>query len=242
MAIVVAVGASGCVSGVSDPGGQESQVSPQATETVLEPSVAESELPPSADETTLEPPVVDGDVSLSPVEAGGTMSREAWLTGHWRGKGNPPSPLPVVRVVDQQEFMPTWLGCMEESGWVNTSGLPDEGEFEVPREQSQAYEEANFQCLAQFPLEPRFYQPYNDEQLKFQYAYATGEQTRCLTAEGYPPEGEPPSLEKYIADYRANSPTWSPLNWIADHDYQRVIEICPPFVDEFYNLATVPGE
>lgn len=168
------------------------------------------------------------------------MTREQWLAPKWQGEGSPPEPLPVIREVTREEGLRVWTACMEEAGFPNES--PD-GDYAstIPAGQQQAYHIASYQCDAQYPWEPKYYQRYNARQLKVLYEYQTGPLTECLSAQGWAPDA-PPSLEKFAQDYRADVvPRWFPYDNVpeAERGGDRVEETCPLEPEGFFDLATV---
>lgn len=168
------------------------------------------------------------------------VSREQWLSYHWEGEGDPPTPLPVVRETTEDDHLDTVGSCMEDAGWPNTSAEPGAIEHSVPNGQWQAYLETMFQCYAQYPLAPEFYQPYNQAQLEALHAYQTDEMSRCLTEAGFPPD-EPPSLEKFVSDWRTQAnPRWFPYDNVPDVKVPEMEKLCPLNPEGFYDLATLP--
>ncbi len=168
------------------------------------------------------------------------MTREQWLAPKWHGDGPSPTPLPVIREVTRAESLRVWISCMEEAGFPNES-QGDDYVTTIPEGQQQAHDIASFQCDAQYPLEPKYYQLYNACQLKALYEYQTGPLTDCLRAHGWTPDA-PPSLEKFAADYRADvSPRWWPYDNVPEDERggDRLEKMCPLEPEGFFDLATV---
>lgn len=169
------------------------------------------------------------------------ISREQWLAGLWGGEGPPPTPLPVVRESTYDDYLGAVGRCMDEAGWPNLAEEEETTEFLVPEGQWQAFHEAHYQCYAQYPLAPEFYQRHNLDQLKALWVYQTGEMLECLDARGFRPE-DPPTLERFVSDYENDVvPRWFPYDNVPDPDRIEVELECPLLPEGFYELATLPG-
>ena len=167
------------------------------------------------------------------------ISREDWLAGKWLGEGDPPEPLPVIRLVTPEEDLKVHTTCMEEAGFPNESPRADEYWATIPEGQEQVYYETDFQCTAQYPLAPKYYQRYNQKQLDALYEYQTGPMTACLTEHNWAPEPAP-SREKFIADYVGDiSPRWFPYGNVPENEQRSAERECPMTPEGFFDLATV---
>lgn len=170
-----------------------------------------------------------------------TMSRETWLSNYWQGEGDPPKPLPVIREVTREESGEAQRVCMEEQGWIDVSKDPEVTEIHVPEGQTQAYEVAWYQCNAQYPWAPKYYQPYNDKQLRALYDHSVGDLTACIKEQGHTVP-DPPSFEKFVADYRNQSPDrWDAYGAVPAAKVNEVGKVCPMEPEGFFDLATVPN-
>ena len=185
----------------------------------------------------------EGDLGAgAPMPEPGMVTRVEWLSWHWHGEGEPPPLPPVVRTMAMEDSLVAWAECLTESGF---EAQVKDGIFEsgYPQEQAQAYNEAEYLCKAQYPWDPKTYQPWNDEQLRVLYDYQTGDLAQCLAGLGYD-QPAPPSFEKYVADYRGNvSPRWFPLDGVPLNRQGGAVEqTCPVQPADLYDLATVPDE
>ena len=175
-----------------------------------------------------------------------SVSRLEWLAYSWF-YDDPPPPLPdVVRTTTPDDAADVWIGCMEDSGFPITVYEDGGYGWEAPSPAlAKDYDVAFYLCQAQYPPDPKYYQPWNVEQLEVLYAYQTGEVTDCLTELGYPPP-PPPSQEKFISDYRNRvSPRWWVFDGVPEHDLSvfRQVELsCPIQPADLYDLATPPTE
>lgn len=168
------------------------------------------------------------------------LTRAAWLAGLWQGEGEPPTPLPVVRESNEQEYIPTVGRCMEDAGWMDDGPSPELIGFTIPEDQTQVFWETYYQCYAQYPLAPKFYQPYNVAQLIALHAHQTGVARQCLIDAGFPPD-EPPSLDKFVSDWQNQvTPRWFPYDNVPDAHIRKVESLCPLWPEGFYDLATPP--
>jgi hypothetical protein len=122
----------------------------------------------------------------------------------------------VVRYVNPDEWASTQADCLKDEGWIveitpDGSGLkfPD-----VAPEQAGDMEAAADRCLARYPVDPRFYQPLDDDQLELVYDWYVNTEMPCLTDLGY--SGfEPPSLETFKETWTTQS-HWDPVPDVID--------------------------
>ncbi|MGO0577290.1 hypothetical protein [Ornithinimicrobium panacihumi] len=121
----------------------------------------------------------------------------------------------MIRTTTMEESTQVWGACMNDSGFPVALDAAGGMSWSAATEaQQKDYETAMYLCVAQYPWDPKAYQPWNDAQLRALHAHQTGEVTDCLTRLGHPPP-EPPTLEKFSADYRNNvSPRWHPYHGI----------------------------
>ena len=165
------------------------------------------------------PSSVDGTASdESPTESGGGTSStetlawedtpEGWLAG-WaesRGIDDPPQ-VAVVRKTRPEEMGELVAECVREQGFDATA-FPD-GSWETVGApgQGDAAALAEYRCIAQYPLQPQFYQPLDDDHLRQSYEWHMTTTIPCLHDLGYTTP-EPPSVEVYIETYRAQGAQW----------------------------------
>lgn len=134
----------------------------------------------------------------------------------------------LVRFVLPSEWAQTMVGCMDEAGFA-ASVRPDGGiEFApVADAQSEALSVANYVCGVQYPVDPTYARPLNDEQLKYLYWYFIEKLVPCLEAEGFNIPA-PPSEATFVDQYDAHP--WSPYSDVAtstEDAWIAINEKCP---------------
>lgn len=139
----------------------------------------------------------------------------------------------VVRQVDQSEWANAVVACMHDAGYTGTSVLEDGGIDWglIPQGQGESQAVALYECIASYPLEPRFLESWNESQLRYLYAYVSGELRRCLEAEGI--SVAPAPSEQAFVD---SGGTWSPYIDVEvprDRWYE-LNDLCPQFPDGLY--------
>lgn len=170
-----------------------------------------------------------------------TISYEEWLANRWQGEGDPPEPLPVVREVTAFEFLKVHSECMATYGWIDENPSPEGSAYSVPEGQGDNFNVADFQCTAQYPEMPKYYQPFNRAQLEYLHNRFTGQVTDCLRSLGHDVP-EPPSREKFISDWENDvTPRWVPWDLVPDKDHEAAEKQCDYYPPEFYDLATTPN-
>lgn len=100
--------------------------------------------------------------------------------------------------------------CLIDLGWQITINA-DSYDVEVPPEQREAHEADDARCSAQVTkslpapsIGPEKYRSLYRHQLAM---------VKCLEAEGYPPQGEPPSEQEFVDDaVRNGGARWSAWN------------------------------
>lgn len=173
---------------------------------------------------------------------GDTMSREEWALMSWFGDGDPP-PLPtLIREVGYEEELEVLASCLTDRGFPvvwdeDGNGMRSEA---GSAEQSEAFSVAYYECRAQYPLEPKYYQPYNDAQLTAWYRHLVGDATECLASQGYVVTERPPSQETWISHYRSGEyGLWHPFfDAVPEAELNDIDDTCPMQPDNFFDLAT----
>lgn len=170
---------------------------------------------------------------------GDTLSREEWALMYWMGEGDAP---PVIREVSREEQLEVEAACLIDRGFpvfgdADGRGMRSEA---GSADQAEVYFIAFYECQAQYPLEPKYYQPYNDAQLTAWYEHLIDETTPCLTAQGYTVTEPAPSVEVWINGYRTGtSDWWHPVFDAVSEALQNDIhDVCPTQPDNFFDLAT----
>lgn len=150
------------------------------------------------------------------------------------GITDPPN-VEMVRVIELEEWAPVQIACMNEAGFAAT--LTDDGEgISWPALTDGSLIEnmnlARYVCEVKYPVDPRFYDPLTNDQLRFLYAYRSGELIDCLAAAGYSVSG-PPSESVFIE----SEGVWSPYSDIrvSEGDSGLLQRKCPQNPDELYD-------
>lgn len=170
-----------------------------------------------------------------PMETEGSheVTREEWLEELWAGPGpHPPFP-EFIREVDTDEFPDVMGACLKDSGFEAGS---DGYSYWVDHteEQTEALREATWVCLGKYPLKASYYQPFTDEQLAELWHYQTTDLVACIEARGYPVP-QPPSMETFIAQWRAGGQRWHPATDVPGEQSFSVSGACPDFPEGFYD-------
>lgn len=177
----------------------------------------------------------------APTPGAATRSYEEWLATKWQGDGDPPTPLPVIREVTNVEYLKVHDECMATYGWIDEDEDPELFSYSVAEGQEHDFHVANYQCAAQYPEMPKYYQPYNRTQLEFLHTHLSGPVAECIRGLGHDVP-EAPSKEKFISDWENDvSPRWIPWQQVPDDAARNVEKQCDYYPEEFYELATVPG-
>ena len=137
------------------------------------------------------------------------ITREEWLEGiaEMSDLEDPPE-VDMVREVGEDEAGRVLAQCLTDAGFPS-SEVGDGVRTDLEGEQEEAYELALYVCTAQYPPPMRYLQPLGDEQLRILYDYQSSEVVDCLVAAGFD-RPTVPTLEVFIADFRANRP-WNPV-------------------------------
>lgn len=204
MSLVALLLITGC-NGSDDPP-LASQSSPNSDETRASQSRAASN-PGEASAT--ESTTTAGESNVSGEEAlAWEDTPEAWLAG-WassRGIEDPPE-VPIVRETRPEEMGELVADCVREQGF-EARAFPD-GSWETVGApgQADAAALAEYVCIAQYPLQPQFYQPLDDARLHQSYDWHVNTTIPCLQSMGYTTP-EPPTVEVYVETYRATGEQW----------------------------------
>lgn len=124
--------------------------------------------------------------------------------------------------------------CLAEEGWHPTADGSGTY-FEYPASQEEAFNLASYTCSARYPVEQKYMEPLSDEQARMLYSHYVDVLTPCLEREGYQVDGEPPSVEVFVADPTA----WDPLTEVEQQLFEDIASgkyasyldfetVCPP--------------
>lgn len=133
--------------------------------------------------------------------------------------------VPIVRIVDEHEWASTIAHCLTQAGFPATS-TSDSVSLSVAAGQEEAQAIAYFVCAAQYPSRPEA--PLVEEEIRYLYAYYTGELSACLSSQGYSVDGAP-SLEKFVENYLVGD-YWSPytsLPPLNEEQWLTLNDACP---------------
>ncbi|WP_010148707.1 hypothetical protein [Serinicoccus profundi] len=133
----------------------------------------------------------------------------------WQELGLPESMRPeveTVRAVGPEEINDIYHSCMEEQGFPSSVDVHGQRGIEFDPSQEDALKVAGYVCSTQYPLEHKYLEPYNLEQLRLLYDWRVEETISCLRELGVE-TAAPPSYEVFVDDYaRTGYQVWSPLS------------------------------
>lgn len=211
----------------------------------MDPSATAGSSPSPISEPRTDPgPATDAPTTSSGEEVE-AVTREEWLKFGWMRDEAPPDLPPVIREVSIEESQQVWGDCLGTAGFPVTMDEDGQGfdSGSIPPDQAHAWDVAFYTCKAQYPLDPRVYQPYNQAQLELFYTHMVDIVAPCVAEQGYTVD-QPPSMETWIAAYRSGAEgRWHPFNPIYDQnqvEIRRVEEACPLMPETMYDLASRP--
>ncbi len=157
------------------------------------------------------------------------------------GMENVPDDVEFVRFIRPDEYGSVHAECLREQGFEARERFAGVVEFgEVPPDREVALLEARYRCLVQYPVHPRYLQPFDERQIRVLYDYNVNVLKPCLEAAGHDP-GEPPSWETFLATYDTDD-QWVPYDGVRTRDraeWEEINKRCPqiPPLDELYDEA-----
>lgn len=156
------------------------------------------------------------------------------------GMEHPPDDVEFVRFIRSDEFGRIHSECIRGQGFQAEETFDGGIAFgDVLQDQYVALLEAEYRCLAQYPVHPRYHEPFDEGQIRILYDYDVTVLTPCLEAEGYFP-GTPPSWETYLGTFGTGD-HWMPYAAVQpdnDAEWQEINQLCPqspPLVDLYGN-------
>ena len=190
--------------------------------------------PPPPEPTTT--PVGEGRVGLPESESYRAYFDEYWtaiLSMH-PGAVRPDTYIQrYVTPLDQPELL---AACVNEAGFP-ARVVPDNGVLfgDIPEAQGEAQVVAIFACNARYPLDDRFRESWNEEQLRVFYDYQVNEMIPCLERFGVVIT-DIPTFERFVDTY-GTAERWSPYGTVWDvipsqEEQWEVVEACPQFPRE----------
>lgn len=137
----------------------------------------------------------------------------------------------IIRYIHPDEFPVVVGACIQEAGWP-VEITPDGGIsfLPVPEDQEQAKQAAVNVCRSRYPIEPKYLEPLDTQQLELLYDWYLAESIPCLEHQGY--SGfDPPPLDVFLESDDADR--WFPYSVVLAgaslpmDDWYRLNEECP---------------
>jgi len=135
----------------------------------------------------------------------------------------------IVRLLMPEEWAPVTAECLRTQGFPDVTARFDGGVTPGTLAQGQlgAYQLATYTCAAMYPIDPKYRQPLDEQQLRALYDHYAGPLTACLEGIGLS-VADPPSFEVFKETF-ATAETWNPVAGAVGSDfdaYQRVYAEC----------------
>ena len=141
----------------------------------------------------------------------------------------------LVRFVLPSEWAQVLESCMGTSGFSATARRDGGLEFRQPPEgQEEALSLAYYVCLVEYPMDPTYARPLNDEQVRYLYLYYTTELTPCLKDKGFD-VSDPPSEATFVDQY--SQAPWSPYDDVttpSEDEWFALQENCPQMPEALF--------
>ncbi len=87
----------------------------------------------------------------------------------------------VIRFINPEERETVQISCLTAAGY----SADEQGGIAVPPGQKQAFNDATYKCLAQYPVWPRYEKPWGRAQTEAQYEWDVRAYIPCLQKLGY---------------------------------------------------------
>lgn len=162
--------------------------------------------------------------SLDPADV--VSAEQAQALAESMGIESPPVVTPI-RVIRLDEWAETQIECLREAGYDVTFTMDGEGVSFPPMDEAliPSLDEARYICELQYPVDPMYYEPLSNKQLKKLYAYRATDLVDCLESEGYAVAVAPPSETSFVE----SGGTWNPYEHvsISSKDLGHVSQACP---------------
>lgn len=179
---------------------------------------------------------VDGDRSFAPV------TREEQLATFWEEaklnsglEGDAP-PVDLIREVAREEYMTVQIECLTQAGFPPTEVDRAAGvTWETPAEQVDAFALADYTCKAQYPEDPKYIQPYDEDQINIVYDWLIDETIPCYEDQGYI-VNDIPSREAFTDQWFTTMGHWIPEDGVEGPVPSDIDTTCPrvPLAAELY--------
>lgn len=162
--------------------------------------------------------------SLDPADV--VSAEDAQVLAENMGIDDPPVVTPI-RVIRLDEWAETQIECLREAGYDVTYTADGEGISFPPLDEAlfPSLDEARYVCELRYPVDPMYYEPLSDDQLKKLYAYRAEDLIDCLESEGYTVTVTPPSEASFVE----SGGVWNPYEHVSidSEDLGHVSQACP---------------
>ena len=154
------------------------------------------------------------DEALAQAPPGPPRSNAEMLAQFWEStgiEGEPPA-AQHVRTVGPEEANAVFATCLGELGFPSTVDQVGQQGIALDKSQQDDYHRASYVCLARYPLDEMYREPFSLGQLRILYDWRVGQTVPCLRADGVTVP-DPPSFETFVARYAATGyEHWSPYS------------------------------
>lgn len=114
-----------------------------------------------------------------------------------------PFPVEIVRTVSPEDWADARVACLQEAGWVASIDPASGGiRTEFHTSQEEAFAEADYICMAQYPHDIKYDQPYTKEQVQKIYDFMAGPARQRRMDKGVE-VAELPSFDTVWGEYRS---------------------------------------
>lgn len=125
----------------------------------------------------------------------------------------------VVRTVSAYDAGEAIAQCLNQGGFPATSVGGAVEIRELVEEQKTAYNRLYAECAAQYPIEPKFFREWGEDQWKVNYEYLTGYYIPCVESFGVEIDKTSiPSERVYVENALSNADLWHPAGWRQNPD------------------------
>ncbi|WP_162802251.1 hypothetical protein [Ornithinimicrobium murale] len=144
---------------------------------------------------------------------------------------DPPEEVHVVRIVEQDEWVPAQIDCIAEAGFE----VEDAGQGggirvvgETPSSQRDSLNRAVFECRYKYPTDPRRGDLLKGDDARTLFRHLRDTVTPCVEGLGYVVDA-PPSEDLWISKYLDSANEWDPYEGASgsEEGLSRVYEECP---------------
>jgi hypothetical protein len=144
----------------------------------------------------------------------------------------PEAEVPVVafvRFISPNEYGTTMADCATERGFPAEATADGGVRYgQIPPQQAEDVAVATYSCAVQYPVDPVYQQPLNQEQLAYLYDYYVNQLAPWLEEQGYSTPN-PPSEATFTDRYESGEP-WTPYATIdapSEDAWYELLRACP---------------